>query len=451
MKKATTIVFFLCFFALLVYNSATYAQAQKPAQKAVTCITSECHAKMGKDKFVHGPVATGACFSCHGEAPRHETSPKSYKFGKIKDLDKRCFACHDQFAARKFIHKPVEDRDCSACHDPHGSPYRFQLLSEKSALCFRCHDKNIVKGNFVHGPVAVGGCIACHEPHTADYEKNLKAEGAKLCYKCHTEQAEAFMKAKVMHKPVSEKCTKCHSPHASEKKFMLSLDTPDLCYNCHKDKKEWVDKATVQHGSLITGKTCLNCHEVHVSNFDKMLPLAPLDLCLSCHDKELKTPDGKPIANMKALLMENSYHHGPIKQQDCSGCHNTHGSSNFRILKNSYPPTFYMPFFSENYNLCFSCHEKTIAQNSETTKLTNFRNGATNLHFLHVNKPDKGRTCRSCHETHASNSPKHIRESVPFGVWYLPLNYQKTENGGSCLPGCHKMKKYDRVKKEVYE
>jgi hypothetical protein len=40
---------------------------------------------------------------------------------------------------------------------------------------------------------------------------------------------------------------------------------------------------------------------------------------------------------------------------------------------------------------------------------------------------------------------------VPFGAWYLPLNFQKTENGGSCLPGCHKLKKYDRVKKEVYE
>jgi len=110
-----------------------------------------------------------------------------------------------------------------------------------------------------------------------------------------------------------------------------------------------------------------------------------------------------------------------------------------------------MPFALENYGLCFSCHEKTIALNPETTTLTNFRNGSRNLHYLHINKPDKGRTCRACHETHASNSPKHIRNSVPFGAWDLPLNFQKTENGGSCLPGCHKLKKYDRVKKEVYE
>jgi len=110
--------------------------------------------------------------------------------------------------------------------------------------------------------------------------------------------------------------------------------------------------------------------------------------------------------------------------------------------------SFYMGFNVENYNLCFSCHDKAIVQDPETTKLTNFRNGEINLHFKHVNKPEKGRTCRACHETHASNHPKHIRESVPFGTWELPVNYQKTETGGSCAPGCHKLKKYDRLKKE---
>jgi len=451
MKKTVIVVFFICLCTVLVYKGTAYSQSQRLPQKKVTCITSKCHANMGKDKYVHGPVATGTCYACHGDVPKHESSPRSYKFGKIKDLAGKCFTCHDQFAAKKYIHKPVQDRDCGACHDPHGSPYRFQLLSEKSALCFRCHDNNIVKGKFVHGPAAVGGCISCHEPHTADYEKNLRAEGAKLCYKCHHEQADAFAKGKFMHKPVSEKCTRCHSPHANAKKFMLPMDPPDLCLNCHKDKKAWVEKASVQHGALTAGKTCLNCHEVHVSNFDKMLPLAPMDLCLNCHNKEIKATDGKPLADMKSLLTEYSDRHGPIKEKDCSGCHNTHGSSNFRILKYPYPPTFYMPFALENYGLCFSCHEKTIALNPETTTLTNFRNGSRNLHYLHINKPDKGRTCRACHETHASNSPKHIRNSVPFGAWDLPLNFQKTENGGSCLPGCHKLKKYDRVKKEVYE
>jgi predicted CXXCH cytochrome family protein len=68
-----------------------------------------------------------------------------------------------------------------------------------------------------------------------------------------------------------------------------------------------------------------------------------------------------------------------------------------------------------------------------------------------VNKAVKGRTCRACHETHASNFPKHIREAVPFGSWDLPVNFEKTESGGSCAPGCHKEKKYDRAKRAVNE
>jgi len=61
-----------------------------------------------------------------------------------------------------------------------------------------------------------------------------------------------------------------------------------------------------------------------------------------------------------------------------------------------------------------------------------------------VNKADRGRNCRACHETHASADPRHIRESVPYGNWKMPLNYKMTNTGGSCAPGCHKAFTYDR-------
>lgn len=451
MKKVATNVFSLFFFTIAVTiifsERHIYSHTQSPEKKSDTCITSECHAQIGKEKFVHGPVAAGECTVCHGESLGHKNNPKKYKFGTIKGIDKICFTCHDRFKPKKFIHDPVEQGECTACHNPHGSSYKFQLVAEGAILCFNCHDEELVSGKFVHGPAAVGGCIACHEPHTADYEKNLKAKGPTLCFMCHTEQAEAFQKAKVIHKPVAEDCTNCHNSHSASKQFMLDNEAPALCFNCHKDKKEWVDKASVQHGALMTGKSCLNCHESHVSNIAKRLSMAPLDLCLSCHDKEVEAYDGRALTNMKKLLTENKDHHGPIKEKDCSGCHNPHGSGHFRILREPYPSVFYKPYNQDIYNLCFSCHEKTIVQSTETTKLTNFRNGEINLHFKHVNNPEKGRTCRACHETHASNYPKHIRGSVPFGTWDLPVNYQKTETGGSCTPGCHKTRKYDRVKK----
>ena len=63
------------------------------------------------------------------------------------------------------------------------------------------------------------------------------------------------------------------------------------------------------------------------------------------------------------------------------------------VLKKPFPATFYMPYKTENYALCFDCHNKDIALNQFTTKLTDFRNGDLNLHYLHVNKDPKGRSC----------------------------------------------------------
>jgi predicted CXXCH cytochrome family protein len=186
-----------------------------------------------------------------------------------------------------------------------------------------------------------------------------------------------------------------------------------------------------------------------MSDIAQNLIMEPMDLCMSCHDRAYKKRDGRGIADMDKLLTENTNHHGPIKQKDCSGCHNPHGSENFRILRYPYPSTFYLPFEAENYSLCFTCHEKTLVLDAKTTTLTNFRNGDQNLHFTHVNKPEKGRTCRSCHETHGSNYPKHIRETVPFGSWDMPVEFQKTETGGSCTTGCHQEKKYDRANRDM--
>lgn len=446
-------VLYLCLLITTVFFFAGVrdSRAQTAAEQKPSCITAKCHSTLNKVKYVHGPVAAGECVKCHGESPKHADDPKSYKFGAVKDVAKKCFGCHEKFEPRKFTHGPVKDGECLVCHSPHGSDYKFQLLAQGGELCFGCHDAAIVKEQFVHGPAAVGGCVACHEPHTADYEKNLRAKGSALCFMCHVDKSEAIQKAAFVHKPVTEDCTGCHNPHSAPKQFMLGASAPALCLNCHKDKKEELGKVKVKHGAIETDRSCLNCHDAHMSQIAKNLIMEPMDLCLSCHNKELKDNNGKNIQNMKQWLADNKDHHGPIKQKDCSGCHSPHGSDNFRILRHYYPPTFYKPFDIDNYGLCFSCHEKTVALNPDTTKLTNFRNGDQNLHFLHVNKVVKGRTCRACHETHASNFPRHIREAVPFGAWDLPVNYEKTDTGGSCSPGCHKLKKYDREKRFTNE
>ena len=81
----------------------------------------------------------------------------------------------------------------------------------------------------------------------------------------------------------------------------------------------------------------------------------------------------------------------------------------------------------------------------ETDSLTDFRDGRINLHYLHVNKAKRGRSCRACHDTHASTNPMHVRESVPFGKWQMPISFTPTKTGGTCMAGCHKKLSYDRT------
>ncbi len=169
-----------------------------------------------------------------------------------------------------------------------------------------------------------------------------------------------------------------------------------------------------------------------------------MDLCLRCHNKQLDTERGK-IADMKTLLTAQKNSHGPLQEKNCTSCHNPHGSDYWRILSRYYPADFYTPYSEGKYALCFACHDKAAFQDQRTDDATGFRNGRKNLHYVHVNKVGKGRTCRACHEVHAdAGSPHHVRQSVGFNGWLMPMNYSPNKTGGSCAPGCHGEKNYTR-------
>jgi predicted CXXCH cytochrome family protein len=431
-------------FVFLAHNNdgRAFAKGNEITTTKESCITDKCHVKMGKDKFVHGPVAVGECASCHKQIRKH-------KFEPITDVGKLCSECHEGLTTQQFVHAPVKNGQCTMCHDPHQSPNKFQLRASGGDLCFLCHDKSIIGGKFVHGPVAAGSCSTCHNMHQSEYPKLLLAKGNEVCFSCHTDKADAAKSAKFIHAPVQDACVNCHNPHSGNYQYNFKEEGDRaLCLSCHLDKAQEIKEATVPHKALDMDKKCLTCHDPHFSNYAKQLIKQPEELCLSCHDREYNGPNGR-VANIKAILANNSDHHGPIKEGDCSGCHNAHGSKNFRMLREFFPQLFYASYSEDNYKLCFMCHEKSIASEESTTTLTNFRNGDRNLHFVHVNKFVKGRTCRACHDAHATNNPKHIRDKVPFAKWQLPIGYKKTETGGQCLPGCHQRYGYDRVKPVV--
>jgi predicted CXXCH cytochrome family protein len=347
-----------------------------------------------------------------------------------------------------FVHEPLRTGECIACHDPHGGPDRtFLKAGSARMLCRQCHEDVIGNRVSVHGPVAAGACAACHTPHASPYPNLLRAEGPELCVGCHVTTRTQLETLRVVHGPAAADCQACHLSHASDHPMILREDPKTLCLSCHETIRHTVETAATQHAAVTTDRQCLNCHSPHASDHPRVLRQDMMSLCFECHDREIELEDGTTLGDIKKVIETGTSLHGPIAQQNCAACHHIHGGDEFRLLVKEYPPEFYAPFKEESYALCFSCHNRELVQDEHTTSLTDFRNGDLNLHFLHVNRQKKGRTCRACHETHASNKEKHIRESVPFGTggWMLPIRFEKMADGGRCAPGCHLPYEYNRT------
>ena len=257
------------------------------------------------------------------------------------------------------------------------------------------------------------------------------------------------MQKRHIHKPVEENCQKCHDPHGSNNPMLIPESEPEFCFSCHEDIEELIKTSNNVHDAIFSEGSCSSCHAPHASSLPRLLDKPMLEMCLSCHDREVKGHDGTILKNIAELMDENPFKHGPIQQNNCIACHNPHASNIFRRLVSYFPREFYTPFDLGEYNLCFQCHTKDTFLIEQTTALTNFRDGDLNLHYLHVNKKVKGRTCRACHAVHASKQQAHVRSKVPFGDWEFPVSFKANIDGGSCESGCHDEKKYSRKYKKI--
>jgi predicted CXXCH cytochrome family protein len=225
--------------------------------------------------------------------------------------------------------------------------------------------------------------------------------------------------------------------------YYLQKKMPDLCVGCHTDIGGKVAGAKVPHKPVIAPGGCINCHSAHFSKSKGLLPADEISTCLGCHDTD--TLGQPPLRNIKKDLAGKKYLHGPIQKGECKACHDPHGSNYFRMLRGNYPAEVYAPYREGLYAACLNCHNKNLLRSAETTADTNFRNGSRNLHFVHVANERKGRTCRICHEPHASDGVKLINVAgLQFGDWNIPVNFKITSTGGSCAPGCHRELQYDR-------
>jgi predicted CXXCH cytochrome family protein len=389
-------------------------------------------------------MVVGACDMCHSYADVAE-----HTFELKAAEEDLCERCHASPIDGPVVHEPVAQGQCLGCHDPHGGN-SVELLRHDNVdeLCNTCHDDVTRDRRYAHGPVATGSCSACHRSHASSHEDLLSTPGRQLCLDCHQGMAQQLDSVRYIHGPVNIDCSQCHETHASDYPGHLKQAPVDLCVSCHEHEniRQVLSIAPYQHTSVTEGQACMNCHAPHGSDSPALARDEAIKSCLICHERPIEGDDGDIlVAGMAELIQEGANLHGPVRDSNCGGCHDVHGGVAPQLLIAPYPKTFYAPFEVDTYDLCFQCHTDQLVVLRETEDVTDFRNGSKNLHYLHTNKVEEGRSCRACHSTHASTNAMHVAETVPFGQWDMPINFAATATGGTCLSGCHREMSYDRV------
>jgi DmsE family decaheme c-type cytochrome len=230
-------------------------------------------------------------------------------------------------------------------------------------------------------PGAAKGCETCHGPgseHVADpvnvgvkdFKTAKSTDANAVCTTCHNRGEHALWDTST-HAVRGVACTTCHSIHApqSEKGQLTKKTQIEVCAQCHRDKVAKLQM--VAHMPVREGKLeCSSCHNTHGSTNVKMLRTGDSvsELCTSCH-AEKRGP----------FLWE----HAPTRE-GCTTCHDPHGSNNERMLVAKLPM------------LCQRCHvaSKHPATIYDQTQLAKDSNRLLS------------RACVNCHAAiHGSNHP----------------------------------------------
>ena len=207
-----------------VPGAATNAPQAKTAVAAqpTNAVAQQTPVAQAPKPYMHPPYANRQCAECH----QAQTSQKMPGKGAAV-----CFQCHkDTLAAGKVKHQPVENGECTSCHNPHQASNTNLLVQLPPALCAQCHDPFPKTAKSKHQPVENGECLYCHNPHSSNSKGLLLKPDGKLCMECHDDIQQQLAKTKVKHQPAENgECTSCHNPHTSDNKKLLLKPGGKLC------------------------------------------------------------------------------------------------------------------------------------------------------------------------------------------------------------------------------
>jgi len=270
-------------------------------------------------------------------------------------------------------------RQCMACHSENRNPSAHEIFLTPMGI------SNAEKSPFADGSRE---CETCHGP-SASHRKKQKdgsrpspaitfAKGTpagpqnEICMGCHSDGNMIHWFGSV-HEEEEVACASCHEVHAPRDAVQDKLAQQEKCFACHPRTRAQTFRSS-SHPLRFGQMTCSDCHNPHSGENDYLLIRSTInDTCYTCH-AEKRGP----------YLWE----HAPVTE-DCTLCHNSHGSNHAGMLKQRSPL------------LCQQCHSPgghpATAYTSETAE------NSFQQRFL------LAQSCNNCHsQVHGSNHPSGV-------------------------------------------
>ncbi len=165
---------------------------QQPAAETETSAARRDGPVRRNPYFTHGPYGAGSCGFCHKGA-RNSAFGQPVSTGAagvrgvspslVQPLAELCVGCHsDRHSpggqpAATWLHGPVANGQCTACHSPHKSTQRYLLLKDNGpALCGQCHSAADLQQTPQHAADPLAECTGCHNAHAGQDRLLLKAD-----------------------------------------------------------------------------------------------------------------------------------------------------------------------------------------------------------------------------------------------------------------------------------
>jgi len=313
----------------------------------------------------YGLVICG-CLALLGVSFAAEPAKKKSAKDMVLIGDAVCTKCHDEdedypvLAIGKTRHGVTADARTPSCTSCHGE-------SRKHAKARR--DRKRPKPDITYRDRYSAVPLDDRVERELDFALTPVVERNKACLSCHQGGRQMFWGTSA-HANRDVACTDCHQVHTEHDRARDRETQTEICFTCHKQQRAELHRPS-RHPVLEGQMGCSDCHNPHGSAGPKQLKRDSVnETCYSCHMEK------------RGPFVHN---HQPVTE-DCTICHNAHGTIVANLLK--YRPPY----------LCQECH----SHSGHPTAIPRLADGRTRSRTALASV---GRGCLNCHTNiHGSNS-----------------------------------------------